>query len=370
MAFACPHCGTPIRLTLVLDDPPHVKIRFEENVEVGDEEGAIINLGAGFAVRRDKLHEDQYFPSFDAPQPTAEGLPDLPQGKGPISFDMAVSLGTLPRASTQWGIVKRALRFHRTSQDEHRDVQIKSYWPNEASTTNVEETLYHFLVRFLRPKGEPWVSAIAGELKRAYEANSLEYSRFVEYYDAELKVERFSSYSDIFSEYFRGYGDFSQTLVYVRLERPFPVDGVVTSTDFDRTRMFYGNAFEVLGSHLDVVAAINNIISGRPFDQMKQMDLAKFRVLNKANRVQCFSENSSLATLIHDYDSAIRNASHHRWFKLDDARTQISYRSGGTGALRVMPYWEYLIHCNRIASQLMVLAAAELVLLSGSGRSL
>ena len=107
--------------------------------------------------------------------------------------------------------------------------------------------------------------------------------------------------------------------------------------------MFYGNAFEVLGSHLDVPAALNNIINCRPFDQMSAMDLKQFRTINKANRTNCFANNVELSWLVSEYDSSVRNASHHRWFKLDDTRRKISYRSGGTGALQHMTYAEYLM---------------------------
>jgi hypothetical protein len=71
-----------------------------------------------------------------------------------------------------------------------------------------------------------------------------------------------------------------------------PDDAVATSSDFDSTRMFYGNAFETLGSLLDLPAAVNNILLGRPFDQMATMTLAQFRTINKAGG-WCFSNTRS-----------------------------------------------------------------------------
>jgi hypothetical protein len=370
MTFACPHCGTDIRITLVLDEPPRVKVRWDENAEEGSEEGAIINIGAGFAVRKEKMHEDFYFPSFDAPRPTEADFPSIEHGKGPAFFDTAVVLGTLPHAAARWSVLQRALRFHRTGQVEHRNAQLRVYWGEQSGGESIDEALYNFLLRFLAPIGESWLSSAVEELKVARRINSEELSRLASHYERELKNERFKGYEEIFTEYFRGFGDYGQTLVYVRRDVVLPMDSIASSTDFEKTRMFYGNAFEVLGSHLDLVAAINNIVAGRAFDQMQTMDLKKFRGLNKANRVQCFADNKTLSWFVNDYDSSIRNASHHRWFKLDDARTNISYRSGGTGTLKTMTYAQYLVRCNRIASQLMILAALELVLLSISGKSL
>jgi len=115
----------------------------------------------------------------------------------------------------------------------------------------------------------PWLLFLG----QANSVNATEYAKFIAHYDSDLKNERFEAYSEIFSEYFKAYGEFSQTFVYARHGQPLPKDTVATSSDFERTRMFYGNAFEVLGSHLDVPAAINNILCGRAYDQMNAMDL-------------------------------------------------------------------------------------------------
>lgn len=371
VSFPCPHCGTEICLTLILDEPPQVKVRWGENVEPGTQEGAIINIGVGFTIAKDKLHEDLYFPSFDAPRPRLEEY-DIPDDlPGPLMLDAAVALGTLPRAAEYWRTLQRALRFHRTGQASNLNVQLDSFWgePRTEEET-LDNAMYSFLMRFMAPNAKAWLAPLGDSLRRAHSLNPSEYSRLVSHYDGDLKKERFEAYLDIFSEYFKSYGEFSQTLVYVRIQITLATDAVATSSDFERTRMFYGNAFEVLGSHLDLPAAVNNILRGRAFDQMNAMDLKHFRTINKANRTNCFSDNAELSWLVTEYDSTVRNASHHRWFKLNDSRTQITYRSGGTGAVQHMSYAEYLVRCNRMAIQLMILTCWELVLLNSSGLSL
>lgn len=47
----------------------------------------------------------------------------------------------------------------------------------------------------------------------------------------------------------------------------------VISSDFDKTKMYYGSTFEVLGSNLDIIAALNNIICRRAFDKMEKNGL-------------------------------------------------------------------------------------------------
>jgi predicted RNA-binding Zn-ribbon protein involved in translation (DUF1610 family) len=371
VSFPCPHCGTLVQLTLILDEPPRVKIRWGDNAEQGNEEGAIINIGAGFIIPQNKLHEDLYFPSFDAPRPNIEDY-DIPDDlPGPIMMDTSVALGTLPYAEQNWRLLERGLRFHRTGQQDNLNSQLDEFWGTPRSDEkNLENTLFNFILRFLEPNGQKWLAPLGKTLQNANSINPHEYTRLVSHYDSDLKHERFEAYSEIISEYFKAYSEFDQTLVYARCELALPPDAVATSSDFGRTKMFYGNAFEVLGAHLDVPAALNNIISGRSFDQMNQMDLKQFRTINKANRTNCFANNLELSWLISEYDSTIRNASHHRWFKLDDTRRKISYRSGGTGAVHHMTYAEYLMRCNRLVIQIMMLSCLELILLSTSGRNL
>lgn len=370
MTFPCPHCGTDIGLTLILDEPPRVKIRWDNNCKEGSEEGKIINLGVGFTISKDRLHQDMYFPSFDQPKPRIS-ITRSPGQVGPEFRDIFVDLGGLPRASDYWKIIQKALRFHRTGQNSLRDAQLDSFWGTARTDDhNLDEAVFQFFTRMLAPRTQALLDQVAEELKNAHSQNSVEFFRLAEDYDRDLKTDRFQGYSDILAEYFRGYTEFNQTLVYLRSDLPLPPDAVATSSAFETSKMFYGNAFELLGSHLDVPAAINNIVAGRPYDQMKAMDLKQFRSINKANRTNCLSGNAAMSSFVAEYDSAVRNASHHRWFKLDDSREHILYRSGGTGALHKMSYAEYLYRCNKLVFQIMLLACFELLLLQFSRKSL
>lgn len=222
----------------------------------------------------------------------------------------------------------------------------------------------------MAPNGKPWLDSLLESLKEASNTNPTEYAKLAFHINNDLKTERFQSYFEIISDYFKSYGEFSQTLVYVRHNIDLPPDAVATSSDFDKTKMFYGNAFELLGSHLDIPAALNNIIAGRSYDQMKSMDLKQYRTINKANKTGCFTANSNFRGLIKEYDSIVRNASHHRWFRFNDSRTMITYRSGGKGAMHNMSYAEYLTRCNRLTIQIMLLCCLELLILKFDRKTL
>ena len=369
LVFPCPHCGTDIKLTLILDEPPQVKILWDENCAEGSEEGKIINLGVGFTIPKDRLHQDMYFPSLDLPKPRIPIDPN-PGQIGTEIRDVFVSLGGLPGATKYWKIIQKALRFHRIGRTGLRDAQLDLFWgADKEEQREVDDAVFEFLSRMLAPGGKVLLDAVVQELRLAHDMNKSEFFRLAEHYDRDLKVDRFQAYSDIFAEYFRDYTEFNQTLVYVCNALPLPTDALATSNSFQTSKMFYGNAFEILGSHLDLPAAVNNIIAGRPYDQMKAMDLKQFRTISKASRTNCFSENAALSSFATEYDSSVRNASHHRWFKLDDSRHNILYRSGGTGALHKMSYAEYLFRCNKLTIQLMLMACWELLFLQFSGKS-
>ena len=227
-----------------------------------------------------------------------------------------------------------------------------------------------FFVSFQAPREEQVIPPLLSVLDEAFKLNPTELVRLGEDLEGRWIAERLDGYIELLQEYFKGYGDFSQTLVYVKMDEPLAGDRHASSADFGATRMFYGNAFELLGSHLDMVAALFNIVEGRQYDQLSKISLANYRSINKANRTACFAGHAVLSRLAVEYDSSIRNASHHRWFKLDARRENISYRSGGTGALRTMSYAEYLYRCNKLLLQIMALACVDMTLLVRCGKKL
>ncbi|MHB1956060.1 MAG: hypothetical protein ACYCOU_20205, partial [Sulfobacillus sp.] len=186
ITFPCPNCGTEVQLTLLLDEPPRVKIRWGTNSEVGDQDGAVINIGAGFTVAKDKLHTDMYFPSFDAPKPNFSEH-QVPAGfNGPMFLDTSVALGTLPYATEHWRTLQRALRFHRIGQTANLEVQLNCFWGEPRSPDEtLGGALLSFLMRFMAPNAKAWLDPLVFALKQAASSNPTEYARLVTHYDSD-----------------------------------------------------------------------------------------------------------------------------------------------------------------------------------------
>lgn len=369
ISFVCPECFTPIRLRLLLDEPPRVGYGFDENCMPTDIEGRIVNVGAGYMIPRAQLHEDAYFPSMDLPKPdqatTQALLASKPEGfTGVMVADLFEMLGGMRNAQEHWRNLWNAHRFHKVGQlDRMRGALREIYGdPVQDEVTSVGEWIYDFVVRFMDPLGPRAVPVVLAEMQKAYDQNEPEFARMLREFRP-VSSERIDNYMDVLNQFFRAYGEFNQALLYVRLEADPPNDAYAPSIDFESTRMYYGEAFEALGSGLDFPVAVNNVLSGRPFDQLQNITLKQYRASDKGRRNETLMGNPALASLVGEYDNGLRNASHHRWLRLNEDRSRLSYRAGGTGQVRALTYAEYLTRCCAITSQLTLLLAVELAVL-------
>jgi hypothetical protein len=85
-------------------------------------------------------------------------------------------------------------------------------------------------------------------------------------------------------EFFLAYDDFSQVIFRVKKGLGVDTDAAVTSAQFDKTKMFYGNAFETYSSLVDIFAYLNNVSQGRPFDQFQTLKRKTYLELDKSSR--------------------------------------------------------------------------------------
>ena len=369
VASVCPECHSPFRIQLNLEQPPHVLVEYIENCEHSDEEGRILNVGTGFVIPRERVHEDGYFPVHDLPEPDEadlEAIRDVrPEGaEGPIVVDLAVLLGGLPYTTEYWRSLRNAYRFSRNGRRDLMQQHLREFAGDDVADDEltIERALVSFFVRVLEPLGDRGLRRLTVELARARELNDQEFQRLQNSF-GEDRWDRMDEYIDLFDHFFRSYDEFNQALMYVRRAIDLPDDPYAPSTDFDRTRMYYGEAFEILGSHIDILAAANNIVSGRQFDQLARITLRRFRSSDKGRRHEALDTNSELSWIVSEYDNQLRNASHHRWLRLSHDRSEITFRVGGDGAVRRLSYAEYLYRCCAITAQLMLLASAEALVL-------
>ncbi len=196
---------------------------------------------------------------------------------------------------------------------------------------------------------------------------SKELEKFILYFKTSLFEDHKTIFFNIFKEFFMNYDLFTQVHSYCR-NGIKPEDNLrALSQNFDKIKMFYGNAFEAFTTLVEILACINNITHGREYNEFEKMDLDQYKKIDKANRCNPFSSNSAFFKLCDSIDNQIRNASHHNNFNFNPEMSLISYRSGkgGLGDLKEISYTDYLLLCTNIFLSISVLMRIEIILATG-----
>ena len=175
-----------------------------------------------------------------------------------------------------------------------------------------------------------------------------------------------NAYMEVFDTFFSNYQEFKQMNLQARLEVETFKDSKVSSVNFRRTKMIYGEVFEVLGSNINTVAFLNNIDNLREYDvfQSEKLTYQRYLTSDKAGKMKCFEGNISIFNIFgREYDSKLRNATHHKWLKYNDSSQVVTYPiSGASSEKTTLFYAEYLLKTNNIIISLMLLLSLELVI--------
>lgn len=374
--FSCTECHEPIGIAMNVDlDKITAEIVCYENSKKTDVEGEIINLNPHFMIAQNDTNNEHSFPwMFQAQglmsndiEPillrdnrAAEKLEALIGHKiGGSNFgDIYEQLGGLSRVTDYWALVKKAWSLTNNKKNVLADRVLKKYdAPAFSGNKNFNTVLEDFVYRLTLPRAYVLTNSAIRELKKASAQNPEALKAFAKHYVKNLRDDHMKRYFDCFSEFFDSYSEYDQAILYVKNCSSVPENYIASSYGFNKTKMFYGNAYESFTTNISLLACLNNILSGRDFDQFENMNLDKYLTINKANRGNPFKDNENLALFTQCADSTLRNASHHNAMSLIDHGKNIQYQSGGTGSVQKITYAKYLEKCSSI-----ILATASLFL--------
>ncbi len=365
--FSCVECHEPIGIAMNVDlDKVEAEIVCYENCEKSNIEGTVINIDPHFMVDEDLVNEELTFPWMNQAQSlmageippillqddrAARNIEALTDFKIPGNGigDIYEQLGGLTRVTEYWDIVKKAWSLTNKNKTNLAEKVLKKYDPPQfIGKKRFNLVVVDFVYRLTLPRAYPLTDQIISEINKAKSNYPEELSNFIRYYIDNLKDDHMKRYLDCFSEFFDSYSEYDQAILYCKNASSVPDGHIASSYAFNKTKMFYGNAYESFTTNLSVIACLNNILSGRKFDEFSSMDLEKYLTINKANRGNPFKENLSLAPLLECADSSLRNASHHNSMELIEQGKSIRYQSGGTGAIKYISYANYLEKCSQI----------------------
>ncbi|MFL1583697.1 hypothetical protein NKZ05_04315 [Stutzerimonas stutzeri] len=365
--FPCPYCEQPLSVTFDLSRPPSIGLSTNQSCDVVQriDDCAMVNLAVGFLIPKDKISDESYFPAMEFfLQPKLRQFMQAPS--------QHVGVGGLfegfPGVARAWVHLCRAARFNLKGDTERETHHLAKFSESTGfPVTSFAGALLNFVGAFVGKQRRARMHTLIAWCLSVVDGNrNLTEDWFTEF--ANMSKDRVSEYLSILSEYFESYNDFDQTLFYARFGLDCETDAHASVNGFQNTKMFYGNAFEVLGSHLDFFVGLKNIKAGRPYSMLKNITLVKYRGSDKAARIKALEDVQDLMVLVEEYDSSLRNASHHRWFRLANDMQSIKYKKGGSGAEQTLSYASYTLRCNKLIMQLMIMYLCE-VLLMGYLRS-
>jgi hypothetical protein len=274
-----------------------------------------------------------------------------------------------PDYAEEWQLLKKAWSLHRRGQDHLAHKRIASA-SDLLYKSDPLHNLLDWLWRFTLFIGQPHYDApflAAFEVIRPL-LRTPGFMEFAAFYN-DMAEDRGERYFDVMKAYFEGYAEFGQVQFHVTKGLDVPTGNVASSIDFDATRMFYGNTFEAFASSVDILAYLNNLKAGRPFNQFERLTPREYLKLDKANRFDAFAAVPELAALCEERDNQIRNASHHGGMRIEKKTQTVRYRSGkgGTGPELRIGYGSYLARSVKLFLQTMTLLRVEIMLGHATG---
>lgn len=372
-AFECQGCGEEAFIELEIDfvdresieipgvgsiSGPRITNAKLENAEWTDEEGTITNLDPSFLVPEEDLHKDRVFAWMNSLNDVAK----LAEKDGPRHRDIIDEIG-MPRGIRE-GISAaiKAVELRRRGRDDLAKAKLEELSKiSGGEIRNVAHAVAMISSAILGKGAADDVYGITALATRAFELSSEQFVSMRVSLMNDVANDFFERQLVVLKDYLRGYDQFNQAWVYAAHGLPVDQKLQPSARGLDTVRMFYGTAFEHLSSGLVLPACINNILSGRPFDQFSSMDLKKYLTTDKAGRARCIEGRPEFAPMWSEFDSTLRNGSYHQGLRLKQgSKYVIQYRTGDSQSWREISYAEYLLRCNKIMMCLMKLLALQI----------
>lgn len=332
------------------------KIKCLENCIDSIDEGFVVNLHPEIVIEKAFAHEDSVFPGM------MESMRLIEKHKltEKIKSRKIISESYLD-ISKEWSFIKQVWALFINEKHELIKEKLRKYYKKEdEGGPEFLQHLYDFVRKLVSKKGKRHFLQISAFIEKTKKEQPAKYAGFLKYIFDRLDLKHFAQYLEIFDEYFRGYNDYAQVGFHLMLDEELPDNLIATSVQFRKTKMFYGNAYELFTSNIELLATLNNVSKGRNFDQFKSMDLQKYRTIDKANRCHSFKGTPELISICECLDSKLRNASHHGAIIYNHKTNQIHYKAGKPEKEYTISYAQYLGKCVEIMIALNTLLIVEL----------
>jgi len=174
-------------------------------------------------------------------------------------------------------------------------------------------------------------------------------SEMIAYFKSDLK-NWIDKILEICKSYMTCREQFDSTILYQKLEIPIE-EKMIAKINWDKMKTVYGDLYELVGDLFIIPTMLNNIQSGRKFDEFMTANFTidKYIATDKANRGENFKNNTSSSLFLNFYHSWLRNGTHHKncVFVPDENMIELGVGKGGKN-LKKVSIVEYIINCNEL----------------------
>lgn len=367
--FPCVECGEEMAVTMHVDYVEvSTSVEETENAEVIEESAdcVVVNLHANFVIPADLRHQDKAFPHLAIMNQMVQKAIDAGQVGIPASKALVHQNERpyrRPDFDAEWKLLKKAWSLHRRGKDKLSKRLIEQasveFYSNDA-LNDISDWVWRFALFSTGVEYEPKLRAAMEVIKVPLSEGKL--AGILEHLDHSA-LDCGEQYHAIIRDYFAAWSEFSQ--VHFSVATGIDMSGLSAKTaNFASVQMYYGNAFEMFASMIEILTMINNVLAERNFDQLANITLDQYRASDKGKRFDAPSQNEAFAALCVERDNQLRNASHHRELKYNQTTGIVSFRTGkgAAGELRELSYGDYLCKCSRMHHQVVVLLRLHLLI--------
>lgn len=353
--FPCHSCKEPITIELPSEKNGGRLVLTGATIADQSEKTEYQYLSPDFVADTEKARNPLYFGAFEL-------MEKLHDAAGADAIEEASRSGetwiALTDAPTDWQILQRSWRLARSGNHHLASAQLKQL---AASDEEMAITTWTAVLEFTdRLFGTD--QGLMESVLDLREKHPREFARLVMAYEYEWQGGLREAQFQIFGEFFKRWDALSQVYVYVQAGIELPAKPVATSVNYEGIRGFYALAQEFYSSQVVLLTSLHNIKVGRPFDELQNISLEKYRSTDNAKRRDNFVSDTVFAAVSTEFDSGLRNAEAHNWISIEPNGHTLTYKQGGTGAEVRLEYVLYLFKCMSIFKQICLLMQVECLL--------
>ena len=370
----CNTCKCIMHIELLLDNPPSYEIKYLENCQEADfEDEGLFSNNDNYITKN--LHPELLIPKefsesnfynaniFEGAKLAEERMAKVGSASNQNMKMTYEYTNNLKVIENNWNVLKVAWKMKNNKRSDKIIIKhLKKYKSlTESETFDFEKILFDFNNTILFPDYINYSLNFSKFLRDSFNMSESkkEYLESIKYYKLNLLDENMKKFYDIYSNFFELYNDFKSLLMYVVTSQDINYESLVSSENFEKTKMFYGKLFEAYTSNVSFITMLHNVYKGRKFDRLENIDFSKYLSIDKAKRAINFKNTEEFSFFDEFVDSKLRNASHHGNIELKDGI--VIYKSGKPLKEYKMSYTEYLEMCIQLFIRFVILHQLQIL---------